>query len=70
MENNELLARIDERVSAMANDVTEIKTTLSMDYVTKEQFKPVRNIVYGVVSLIASALVAGFWAVISRFHSN
>lgn len=50
-----LLARIDERTETMVKQMSS--------FVTRDEFKPVRNAVYGVISLLMTAvfvaLVAG-----------
>ncbi|MEK6883962.1 MAG: hypothetical protein AABY22_30310 [Nanoarchaeota archaeon] len=47
-----LLARIDERTEKLANDIEEIKLKLEKHYVLKEEFDPIKNLVYGGVGLI------------------
>ena len=50
MENGdrELLIRIDERMNSLGNDIKEMKGTL----VSREEFDPVKKIVYGLVAII------------------
>jgi thiosulfate reductase cytochrome b subunit len=52
------------QLAVMANDlgyikgaVLEIKTRLEKEYVTKEEFNPVKKIAYGVVGVILIAVV-------------
>ncbi len=45
-------------VGVIANDVTHIKTSMDK-LVTREEFDPVRKIVYGAVGLILFAVMAG-----------
>lgn len=47
-----LVAKLDERSEATQRDIAEIKTALFSKFVTLEQFMPVRNIVYGIVSMV------------------
>jgi hypothetical protein len=58
--NNEktTLALISKDIDYIKRDVAEIKTKLEADYVTQEEFSPVKKIVYGLVSIILVA-VAG-----------
>lgn len=42
-------------ISYIQRDLSEIKTKLDRDYVTVDQFTPVRNIVYGMVGILGLA---------------
>ncbi len=48
----------------MRKDVNDIKKTLENGYVTKDEFDPIRRIVYGMVGLILSGVVAGLLTLI------
>jgi hypothetical protein len=52
-----LLARIDERTKTTCKDVQEIKTKLETHYVTQDEFRPVKAIVYGMVGLLLTGIV-------------
>ena len=39
-------------VGYMRADITEIKATLKKDYVTQEEFEPIKRVVYGIAALI------------------
>lgn len=61
----------DTKVALIQNDVTYIKEKLnavdqklSTHYVTKEEFEPIKKIVYGVVSLILVAVVGALVALV------
>jgi ABC-type phosphate transport system permease subunit len=65
-------SRADLRI--MANDINyirqsvdEVKANLQGNYVTKDQFDPVKKLVYGLVGLILTAVVVG---VLSLVISN
>lgn len=58
------LAVIAEKVSTIKDDVKEIKDKLEKDYITKEEFDPVKKIVYGLVSLILIAVVGALVALV------
>lgn len=61
------LARIDERTEFMARAIKEIKDELKdidKKYVTKDQFLPVRNLVYGLASLLLTSIVGAIIALI------
>ena len=64
-----LLARVDERVKSITEDIAEMKIamkTASAGYVTHDEFAPVRALVFGAVGVIlltfmgAMLYVAGF----------
>jgi hypothetical protein len=61
----------ETKLAVMQNDVTYIKEKLnavddkvSSHYVSKEEFEPIRKIVYGVVSLILIAVVGALVALV------
>ena len=49
----------------MASDIAEIKKALQENYVTKDQFAPVKRIVYGALSFILAVFVTAFGYIIS-----
>lgn len=49
--NEVLLARIDERTKRLEDDMVSLKEQLTSRFVTKEEFGPIRNLVYGGVGL-------------------
>lgn len=53
-------------VSYIKGEVEKINTRLEKDYVTQDQFDPIRKIVYGLVSLILIAVVGALLAVVIR----
>ena len=50
--SSDLLARVDERTARMEEDIRAIRTDLRHHYVTRDQFWPVRGIVYGFAGLV------------------
>lgn len=46
-----------EKIDTIKADVSEIKQKLENNYVTKDQFTPVKNIVYGLVGTLLTALI-------------
>lgn len=61
----------ETKLAVMQNDLTYIKeklnavdTKVSNNYVSKEEFEPIRKIVYGVVSLILVAVVGALVALV------
>jgi hypothetical protein len=55
--NNASIAVIQTNILDIKEDVRDIKNKLEMDYVTKQEFDPVKKVVYGLVSLILVAVV-------------
>ena len=52
----ELLVRIDERTQRLENDIK----TMKENSVTKEEFWPVKSLVYGGVGVVLVAIVGAF----------
>jgi hypothetical protein len=44
-------------IAYMRQDVLDIKSNLNNTYVTKDQFDPIKKLVYGLVGLILTAVV-------------
>ena len=59
-----LLARIDERTAHQAIDIETIKATLASNYVTRQEFYPVRTIVYGLVGTVLTSVLLGLLALV------
>lgn len=51
------LAVIKNDLVYIKSDLQEIKQSVTHGYVTKDEFEPVRRIVYGLVSIILIAVV-------------
>lgn len=51
------LAIIANDISYIKRDVADIKTNVEHGYVTKDEFEPVRKLVYGLVGIILVAVV-------------
>lgn len=60
------IAVIKEQVSTIKGDVRDIKDRMEKDYVTQDQFEPIKRLVYGTVTLVLSAVVLGVLALIMR----
>lgn len=67
------MAEIDTKIAIMNNDIKyikekidEISERMDKDYVTKNEFNPVRIIVYGLVGLILTAVIIGIVNIIIR----
>ena len=60
LEQAELLVRMDERLISVEKTVLSIQENLKLldnRYVEKEEFIPVKNVVYGLVGLFLTGLV-------------
>jgi len=51
------IAVLCEKVDSLKEDMSIIKKKLDNKYITKEQFEPVRNVVYGLVGLLCTGVV-------------
>lgn len=60
------IAVILSKVEYIEQEVNEIKTRMQKDYVTQDQFKPVHDIVYGLVSLVLIAVVGAIIALVIK----
>lgn len=47
-------------------DITDIKRTLENKYVTQDQFDPIKRIVYGLVSIVLTAITVAVVAMVLR----
>lgn len=57
LKEKDSLAVIATDIGYMKRDIADIKNTVTDSYVTKSEFLPVRNAVYGFVGLILVAVV-------------
>ena len=60
------IAVIAEKVENIEKAVEEIKKKLEADFVTKAEFMPVRNIAYGLVTLVLTSVVGALLALVLR----
>ena len=51
-------------LSYIREDVTEIKSQLRGSYVSKDEFEPIKKIVYGLVGLILVAVVGALMGLV------
>lgn len=67
MENKETtLALIEQDLKYIKESVDAMSQRLDKNYVTLDQFAPVKSIVYGMVGLILSSIVVALIALIIR----
>lgn len=60
------LAVILNKVGYIEKEVTDIKTKLEKEYVTQDQFEPVKKIVYGMVGTILLAVIGAVITLVIR----
>jgi hypothetical protein len=58
------LALLQQKMDTVACDVVEIKSSLAGLYVTRAEFEPIRNLVYGAVGLILIAFLTALIALV------
>lgn len=58
------LAVIANDIGYIKKDMSDIKETLTKSYVSREEFEPIKRLVYGLVSLILVAVVVALLALI------
>jgi uncharacterized phage infection (PIP) family protein YhgE len=58
------IAVIGEKVDNIQSKVTSIESKLEGHYVTKEEFDPVKKIVYGLVSVVLLAVIGAIMALV------
>ena len=64
--NETNIAIILNELQYIKKDVAAIKEQLHADYVTRNEFEPVRKIVYGMVSIVLIAVVTAIVALILK----
>lgn len=57
---------IATKIEYIARDVADIKLKLEDQYVTMDQFEPVKKIVYGMVSVILLAVIGAVVALVVK----
>ena len=51
------VAKIDERTKGLVSTVDKIEDNLSKKYVTQDEFKPVKALMYGLVGVILTSVM-------------
>lgn len=67
MDNKDRDTSLDVLANEMkhiSRDVSDIKSTLRGSYVTKDEFEPIKKIVYGLVGLILVTVVGGLMGLV------
>lgn len=55
-----------EQLVRVREDIKELHTKIDNNYVTRIEFEPVRNLVYGMVSLVLTVVVGGLLVLVIR----
>ena len=58
------LVQIKTDLDYIKRDIAEIKATIRADYVTREEFSPIKNIVYGLVGIILTSVIGALVALV------
>ena len=67
--NKELLARLDERTQNILKDVGALSKKLDdKEFVTREEFDPIKKLVYGFVGFMLISLGGMFIAVVLKYN--
>ena len=66
MISDEQFGRLLADVDYIKRDVAEIKRVMEANYVTQDQFEPIKRIVYGLVSVILTAVVVAVVALVLK----
>lgn len=64
--NTQNIDVIATKLDYIQSDVAEIKAKLDKDYVTNDEFDPIRRVVYGMVSVVLLAVVGAMVALVVR----
>jgi hypothetical protein len=66
-EKNEVnIALIAKDIEYIKGDVKEIKDKMEKNYITREEFDPIKKIVYGIVTLVLSGVVVAILALVIK----
>ena len=65
-DEGKLLAVLDERTKAIQQSVKDIQAQLANSYVTRQEFEPVKRIVYGMVGVILVTVVGALLVLVLK----
>lgn len=60
------IAVIANDINYIKTDIKDIKSKLESDYVTQEEFRPIRNLVYGMVSLVLTGVLGALVSLVLK----
>jgi hypothetical protein len=64
--NTENIDVIATKIDYIQRDVADIKAKLEADYVTQDEFEPIKKIVYGMVGVVLLAVIGALIALVVR----
>ena len=64
--HGERLARIEERMKGLAQGVKAINDKLDNYFISRAEFTPIRNLVYGFTGLLLTGIVVALIALVIR----
>ena len=59
IEDLSMLGRIDERTKNIDKELQEVKHRLDYNFVTRDEFAPIKALVYGMVAIVMTSVVGG-----------
>lgn len=65
-DDNKLLIRIDERTQNLMKNVGELSELITGEYVTKQEFGPVKSIVFGMVGFVLIGCLGALTALVLK----
>jgi hypothetical protein len=66
LSDHDLLIELRADVRHLASTLDIFMAQVDLTYVKREEFKPVRNVVYGIVTLILSGVIGGLLALVLK----
>lgn len=67
-ENASQFKLVELRLANIDDDMKEIKQTLKGNYVTRDQFEPVKTIVYSMVGIVMMGVLGALMTLLFRGH--
>lgn len=65
--NNKIdLALMAQKIDYIQKDVSEIKINIEKDYVTREEFEPIKRIVYGLITLLLAGVITAMLSIVLK----
>lgn len=60
------IAVMAEQIRSIDETVRDIKRKMEADFVTQDQFMPIQKLVYGLVTIILTAVIGGIIALVIK----
>lgn len=65
-DTNRALAILDAKLSHVQQDVIEMKSIMRGDYIRRDEFDPVKQVVFGMVSIVLLTVVGALVTLVVR----